>query len=107
MLKYANTYSLITGIDPTDPKALISDVDGLGLEYNSLANYLSMYKGQTSIIRYLFVLNEDKAYSLSFTVTSNFMADQFEIQNVIISNIGDNLPCTSKYVTPILLNSSV
>ena len=99
ILKYTNTFALITGIDPADAKALFSDINLQGLSSANIGNYLTLYKGQTSIVRFLFVLNELKTFDLSFQITSTFPNDQFEIVNVFVANVGDNLPCTSNQAT--------
>lgn len=78
------TNSSIFGVDPTDTRYI-----------NVNTNYVSFYKGQTSIIRYNLTLNESKYYSMTFEVSSTLPTDQYEVLRLFVLNVGENFPCSS------------
>ena len=60
------------------------------------SRYIS--KGQTLIVRYYMVLNEEKSYDLQFSLTStigsdNSLAEAFEVNKLFIASAGYNFPC--------------
>jgi hypothetical protein len=88
LLQFTVTNSSIFGVDPTDPTYLYVNT-----------NYLSFYKGQTSIIRFNLTMDEYKYYIMSFALSSNLTTDQFELIRFFVVNIGDNF-CSS--LNPVL-----
>ena len=68
------------------------------------SNYVKLIKGQTSIIRYNLTIHEPKSYDVTFIASSTFEQDQVEFQRIYISNVGENLPCTS-YVAKMSTNT--
>ncbi len=80
------TYSSIAGVDPNDQSSFI-------YVYN---NNTSIYRGQTTMIRMNITTSEaNKTFNFQFVANSSFSIDQIEFQNLFVSNIGDNFPCTS------------
>jgi hypothetical protein len=80
--------STLYGVDSTNQNQLVF----------VYTNYPTMYPGQTTILRYNLTLNDTNYYNIKINLTSSLASgntDKYEVQRMIISNVGDNYPCGS------------
>lgn len=86
--------STIFGVDPSNSTSL----------WFAYSNYVSVYKGQTTIIRFNMTLLDRLYYDISTILTSSIVADNYQIVRFFVSNLGVNFPCTSSDATVSYLN---
>jgi hypothetical protein len=82
-LKPSKTNGTLSCVDPTD---------SISFTYSNIQNTI-IYKGQTAIIRYRLLMNEVTMLNISFSFSSSLNQDEFDLQKLFISNVGDNFPC--------------
>jgi hypothetical protein len=86
--------STVYSVDPSNSASLVF----------AYANFVNLYKGQTSIIRFNLTMLDKQFYDIGISVSSNLAADTFQLHRFFISNVGDNFPCTPNSVPVTLTN---
>lgn len=70
----------------------------------SYSNFNTLYKGQTSIIRFNMTLLDGIFYDIGMSFTSSIASDNYQIVRLFVSNMGVNFPCSSSDATVTFTN---
>ena len=62
----------------------------------SSSNYQTVFKGQTSVVRFEFVSFEKNPFDVQFKLTTTLNNDQVETKRFFVASVGENFPCLHK-----------